>query len=112
MSSRTPPSGRAREDVHDDLQGSAVVFDASPGLPEQSSPMYLIGFTVPAGDDGANHPALGLPPSEQRASVASPLPRSRTGGAPGLGTSDTAGDYGARAPTDRADAIHVGLHVR
>ncbi len=32
--------------------GAAVVFDASPGLLEHSSPMYLIGFTVLPGTTG------------------------------------------------------------
>jgi len=75
--------------------GAAVVFDASPGLLEQSSPMYLIGFTVLPGTMGPITLPSGYQP--QNNGLPSPVPYHDhvLRGAPGLGTSGTAGDYGA-----------------
>jgi hypothetical protein len=75
--------------------GAAVVFDASPDLLEQSSPMYLIGFTVRPGTTGPITLPSGYQP--QNNGLPSPVPYHDhvLTGAPGLGTSGTAGDYGA-----------------
>src|SRR6266542_2876842 len=75
--------------------GAAVVFDASPGLLEQSSPMFLIGFTVLPGTTGPIILPSGYQP--QNNGLPSPVPYHDhvLSGAPGLGTSGTAGDYGA-----------------
>src|SRR6266511_4999986 len=75
--------------------GAAVVFDASPGLLEQSSPMYLIGFTVVPGTTGPITLPSGYQP--QNNGLPSPVPYHDhvLTGAPGLGTSGTAGDYAA-----------------
>jgi len=76
--------------------GAAVVFDASPHLLEQSSPMYLIGFTVLPGTTGPITLPSGYQP--QNNGLPSPVPYHDhvLTGAPGLGTSGTAADY--RAP--------------
>ena len=42
--------------------GAAVIFDASPGLLKQSSPMSLDRFHRSAGDDGADHLPSGYQP--------------------------------------------------
>jgi hypothetical protein len=89
------------ENVYVDAQtysintGAAVVFDASPGLLEQSSPMYLIGFSVVPGTTGPITLPSGYQP--QNNGLPSPVPYHDhvLAGAPGLGTSGTAGDYGA-----------------
>jgi hypothetical protein len=75
--------------------GAAVVFDASPGLLEHSSPMYLIGFTVRPGTTGPITLPSGYQP--QNNGLPSPVPYHDhvLTGAPGLGTSGTAGNYGA-----------------
>ena len=74
---------------------ATVVFDASPGLLEQSSPMYLIGFTVLPGTSGPITLPSGYQP--QNNGLPSPVPYHDhvLTGAPGLGTSGTAGDYAA-----------------
>jgi hypothetical protein len=74
--------------------GAAVVFDASEKLLEQSSPMYLIGFTVLPGTTGPITLPSGYQP--QNNGLPSPVPYHDhvLTGAPGLG-SGTAGDYGA-----------------
>jgi hypothetical protein len=75
--------------------GAAVVFDASPGLLEQSSPMYLIGFTVVPGTTGPITLPSGYQP--QNNGLPSPVPYHDhvLTGAPALGTSGTASNYGA-----------------
>jgi hypothetical protein len=75
--------------------GAAVIFDASPGLLEQSSPMFLIGFTVLPGTTGPITLPSGYQP--QNNGLPSPVPYHDhvLTGAPGLGTSGTAGNYGA-----------------
>jgi hypothetical protein len=75
--------------------GAAVVFDASQGLLAQSSPMYLIGFTVVPGTTGPITLPSGYQP--QNNGLPSPVPYHDhvLTGAPGLGTSGTAGNYGA-----------------
>src|SRR5215204_2700640 len=75
--------------------GAAAVFDASAGLLEQSSPMYLIGFTVLPGTSGPITLPLGYQP--QNNGLPSPVPYHDhvLMGAPGLGTSGTAGSHGA-----------------
>jgi hypothetical protein len=72
-----------------------VVFDASPGLLAQSSPMYVIGFTVLSGTSGPITLPSGYQP--QNNGLPSPVPYHDhvLTGAPGLGTSGTAGDYAA-----------------
>jgi hypothetical protein len=73
--------------------GAAVIFDASPHLLEQSSPMYLIGFTVLPGTTGPITLPSGYQP--QNNGLPSPVPYHDhvLTGAPGLGTSGTAADY-------------------
>jgi hypothetical protein len=75
--------------------GAAVVFDASPGLLEHSSPMYLIGFTVLPGTKGPITLPSGYEP--QNNGLPSPVPYHDhvLTGAPGLGTFGTAVNYGA-----------------
>jgi hypothetical protein len=90
-----------RENVYADGQTYAintratVVFDASPSLLEQSSPMYLIGFTVLPGTSGPVTLPSGYQP--QNNGLPSPLPYHDhvLTGAPGLGASGAAGDYAA-----------------
>jgi hypothetical protein len=74
--------------------GAAVVFDAGSGLLEQSSPMFLIGFTVLPGTTGPITLPSGYQP--QNNGLPSPVPYHDhvLRGAPGLGAG-TAGDYGA-----------------
>jgi hypothetical protein len=75
--------------------GAAAVFDASAGLLEQSSPMYLIGFTVLPGTSGPITLPSGYQP--QNNGLPSPVPYHDhvLTGAPGLGAAGTAGDYKA-----------------
>jgi hypothetical protein len=75
--------------------GAAVIFDASDGLLNQASPMYLIGFSVVPGTTGPITLPSGYQP--QNNGLPSPVPYHDhvLTGAPGLGTSGTAGDYGA-----------------
>jgi hypothetical protein len=77
------------------INTDAAVFDASPGLLEQSSPMYVIGFTVLPGTSGPITLPSGYQP--QNNGLPSPVPYHDhvLRGAPGLGTSGTAGDYAA-----------------
>ena len=74
---------------------AGVVFDATAGLLEHSSPMYLIGFTVLPGTSGPITLPSGYQP--QNNGLPSPVPYHDhvLTGAPGLGASGTAGDYGA-----------------
>ncbi len=75
--------------------GAAMVFDASAGLLKQSSPIYLIGFTVIPGTSGPITLPSGYQP--QNNGLPSPVPYHDhvLMGAPGLGTSGTAGSHGA-----------------
>jgi hypothetical protein len=75
--------------------GAAVVFDASSGLLEQSSPMYLIGFTVLPGTSGPITLPSGYQPQNNGRPSPVPYHDHVLTGAPGLGTSGTAGDYAA-----------------
>jgi hypothetical protein len=74
---------------------ASIVFDASAGLLEQSSPMYLIGFTVVPGTSGPITLPSGYQP--QNNGLPSPVPYHDhiLTSAPGLGASGTAGDYAA-----------------
>jgi hypothetical protein len=94
-------SGPLTENVYVDGQtyaintGAAVIFDASDGLLNHASPMYLIGFSVVPGTTGLITLPSGYQP--QNNGLPSPVPYHDhvLTGAPGLGTSGTAGDYGA-----------------
>jgi len=94
-------SGPLTENVYVDGQtyaintGAAVIFDASEGLLNHASPMYLIGFSVVPGTTGPITLPSGYQP--QNNGLPSPVPYHDhvLAAAPGLGTSGTAGDYGA-----------------
>jgi hypothetical protein len=94
-------SGPTTENVYVDGQtyaintGAAVIFDASEGLLNSASPMYLIGFSVVPGTTGPITLPSGYQP--QNNGLPSPVPYHDhvLTGVPGLGTSGTAGDYGA-----------------
>ena len=73
-----------------------VVFDASASLLEQASPIYIVEFPVAAGTTGPITLPSGYQP-QHNSFPPSPIPYHDhvLTGAPGLGTSGTAGDYTA-----------------
>jgi hypothetical protein len=76
--------------------GAAVLFDASAGLLRHASPIYIIGFPVAEGTTGPITLPSGYEPQHNGVPPA-PIPYHDhvLAGAPGLGTSGTAGQYGA-----------------
>lgn len=77
--------------------GAAVIFDASAGLLDQASPIYIIGFPVAPGTTGPITLPSGYQP-QHNGFPPSPIPYHDhvLTSAPGLGTSGTATEY--RAP--------------
>jgi len=76
--------------------GAAVLFDASAGLLQHASPIYIIGFPVAEGTTGPLTLPSGYEPQHNGFPPA-PIPYHDhvLAAAPGLGTSGTAGQYGA-----------------
>jgi hypothetical protein len=76
--------------------GASVLFDASAGLLQHASPIYIIGFPVAEGTTGPISLPSGYQPQHNGFPPA-PIPYHDhvLAGAPGLGTSGTAGQYGA-----------------
>ena len=76
--------------------GAAVLFDASAGLLQHASPIYIIGFPVAEGTIGPLTLPSGYEPQHNGFPPA-PIPYHDhvLTAAPGLGTSGTAGQYGA-----------------
>src|SRR5215208_2885805 len=74
----------------------AVIFDASPGLLDQASPIYIIEFPVTAGTTGPITLPSGYQP-QHNGFPPSPIPYHDhvLASAPGLGTWGTAGEYTA-----------------
>ena len=95
-------AGPATETVY--LQGhtaeintaAAVIFDASAGLLDQASPIYIIGFPVPMGTTGPITLPSGYQP-QHNGFPPSPIPYHDhvLTSAPGLGRSGTATQYTA-----------------
>jgi hypothetical protein len=76
--------------------GAAVLFDASAGLLQHASPIYIIEFPVAEGTTGPLTLPSGYEPQHNGFPPA-PIPYHDhvLAAAPGLGTSGTAGQYGA-----------------
>jgi len=76
--------------------GAAVLFDASAGLLQHASPIYIIGFPVAEGTTGPITLPSGYEPQHNGFPPA-PIPYHDhvLAAAPGLGASGTAGQYGA-----------------
>ena len=76
--------------------GASVLFDASAGLLRHASPIYIIGFPVAEGTTGPLTLPSGYEPQHNGFPPA-PIPYHDhvLAAVPGLGTSGTAGQYGA-----------------
>jgi hypothetical protein len=76
--------------------GAAVIFDASAGLLQHASPIYILGFPVAEATTGPITLPSGYQPQHNGFPPA-PIPYHDhlLAAAPGLGTSGTAGQYGA-----------------
>src|SRR4051812_29217763 len=76
--------------------GAAVIFDASASLLKHASPIYILGFPVADGTTGPITLPSGYQPQHNGFPPA-PIPYHDhlLAAAPGLGTSGTAGQYGA-----------------
>ena len=85
---------------------SPPIFDASHGLLDLASPIYIIGYPVPAGTDRADHVAFRLPTAAQRLpAVSDPLPRPRA-------RCRTRRLRVCRSVASRAVALHHGVRVQ